>query len=46
MVRPLNDRTIASVLFVAARLQLVEDLSKPFVTHIAQRFGRSGFLVV
>jgi hypothetical protein len=25
---------------VAASLQLVEDLSKPFVTHIGQGFGR------
>jgi hypothetical protein len=25
---------------VAARLQLVEDLSKPLVTHIGQGFGR------
>jgi hypothetical protein len=27
-------------------LQVVEDLSKRFVTHIGQGFGRSGFLVV
>ena len=33
-------------LTIAARLQVVEDLSKRFVTHIGQGFGSSGFLVV
>jgi hypothetical protein len=28
------------LLTIVARLQLVEDLSKPFVTHIGQGFGR------